>query len=210
MKRALAALAVIGFASSARADGFPLDARVPLRLGAGYDGQLRAGGLAGIGGVEMDVARLGRGTRLVLGLDFDLLQRIDVPSTDPNQMKLRLGLGVGLIVRPTHGWALVVEEGGAMVLMPSPDDPGATNVVGGAFSTTAYLYPWYVASDQPAEDFSRSWGRALLTGVALFARGVVDWTDRGHGGEVALGLSIDVFRFLLAPVASTVAHTPSR
>ena len=205
---ALAAALVLD-AGAARAADWPYDDRIPLRLGFGWDGARRAPGVAWLAAIEVDVAKLGRGARLVLGLDFDALQRTDVDTSDPSSMKLRVGGFVGAIVRPTRSWAIVVHEGASMVLMPSPDDPGAMNLVGGGFFTAAYFYPAYVPFDDP-DGFGHSMARAVLSGFAIWARGEVDYTDRGRGGELAFGVSMDVVRFLFSPVLSTVSHTPPR
>jgi len=202
-------LAVFFVASAARADGeYPPDFRIPLRVGGGYDGQLHAGGLSTLPAIEVDVAKLSRVARLVLAADFDMFINPDAKAFQ-DQLKMRLGAAVGIIVRPTRSWALVVHEGGVMIVMNDPGPAQTASVVGGGLATTAYLYPWYVPFDDTA-GFEHSVTRAILSGVAIWARGEVDWTSYGRGGSLAMGMSLDVIRFLFSPILSLVSPGPPR
>lgn len=190
----LAAALVVLAAQDARAgDDVILDARMPFRFGFAYTGITRAPAMSVSWGLDVDVVHVTRRLLFQLVLDADVASRLDLPDTNPTSSFTALGGGAGLFYITDGNVGLGLESTASMTF-------DGKELVGGGFSTRAYIYPFYLNLHDVIEHKAGRLSAWVQSAISLWVMARVDWASDGRGGTVAFGASFDVARFYILPL----------
>jgi len=179
-------------AGSARADDFVMDMRAPMRAGFAYTGLTRGPALSLSLGLDVDVLPITRRLAFTLVGDVEANSRLDLPEDDPRSAFGGFGAGAGFFYVTDEHVAFGLES----VAWATFDNQ---NVVGGGFSTRAYLIPFYVSIERAANATGDRFGAWVRSALSVWVMGRADWTSDGNAGTLAFGASFDLARILFLP-----------
>ena len=192
MIRTSCIVAVLVTTASAKAD-IP-DFRSPVRFGFAYTTITQAPEVSLSWGLALDVAHLSRRLTVQLVGEAENNARPELPDSNPVSAFSDVGVGAGLFYVTEGEIALGFDVTSSLTF-------DASNLAGGGLALRAYVYPFYMRLDDAIAAHERRFVFWVRGSIALWGMARVDWTGDGNGGTFAFGVSLDLFRFFLAPYA---------